>query len=108
MATKNVTVTVEGGILIATWAAGDNTDVGKGVEVPYHANISVQVTGGTVGTSTLQGSQDNATWGALGAGLSLAASNAVTNVPEKARFFRPSFGAAASGAIVVLVATLVR
>jgi hypothetical protein len=103
-----VEVYIEGGLLAATWGAMDNGDTGAPVEVPFHANISVQCIAGTIGTSTLEGSNDGVAWGALGAGLTIAASNAVSDVPVKARYLRPSVGAGGTDAEVVLVATVVR
>lgn len=105
MTEEPVSVVVEDTYLTATWTGLDNGDTGKPVDVRRYSKISVGCSTGTIGTSTLQGSQDGSTWGALGAGLTIAASNRVDDVPVAAAYLRPNVGAGGSGATVILKAT---
>lgn len=104
MAIKAVTVVIsEEGDWVVTWAAAVDTDTGKPVRVPYGVyDLTVQCPSGTIGTSSLQGSLDGTNWGALGAGLAIAASARVDAVAVPAMYIRPTFGASASAAVVVV------
>lgn len=90
------------GTKTATWAAMASGDTGTPVDISRWGAASIQCTAGTIGTSTLQGSNDGAVWGAIGAGLTIAAANRVDLVPIGVRFVRPNVGAGGTGAIVVL------
>lgn len=94
--------TEDGVSAIVSWAAMANGDVGTAVYVGDLKDLAVQCTGGTIGTSTLQGSEDGATWGAIGAGLTIATSNQVSAVGMVPAYIRPSVGASGSGAIIVV------
>lgn len=88
-----------------SWSAAADTDTGRPVDVSKWTNIAVQCTAGTIGTSTMQGSMDGTTWGALGAGMTIPASNGVLQLTTRAKFIRPSFGAGGTGAVVRAIAT---
>ena len=104
MVVAAVTVNEEDdGVIVVTWAASADGDTGKPVRVPGRVtNAAVGVIAGTIGTSSLQGSMDGVDFGALGAGLSIAASNRMDAVPVLPLYLRPTFGTSASGAVVVL------
>jgi len=101
MVVVGVSVVVESNTMLVTWAAAANGDTGKPVDVSMFPTLTVQATTGTIGTSTLQGSNDGVTWGAIGAGVTLAA-GVVTVVSANPKYVRPNFGAGATGAVVVL------
>lgn len=106
VAAVTVVQTTEGD-WVATWAAADNADTGKPVRVPGGVyDLTVQCISGTIGTTSLQGSHDGTAWGALAAGLAIAASNRVDAVAVSAMYLRPTFGASASAAVIVLAGKL--
>ena len=104
MVVVNVNMEVEENFAVIRWAAGASGDTGKPVDVSRYPYIASQIVAGTVGTSTLQGSLDGTTWGAIGAGHTLAASNAVTQTTGALRYIRPNFGAGATGAELMVIA----
>ena len=105
MVVVEATVTVFADYADIAWAAAANADTGRAVDVSKWTDINVQCTAGTIGTSTMQGSMDGITWGALGAGMTIPASNGVLSLTTRAKFIRPSFGAGATGAVVQAIAT---
>lgn len=102
MATAVVTAVVQDKRILATWAAESSGDVGQAVDVSLYMSIAVQCISGTIGTSTLQGSQDGVTFGAIGAGVTIPATNGVVIVAGPPKFVRPNVGASGAAAVIVL------
>ena len=105
MAVRPVTVIVEENRIIATWTGLNDGDTGQPVDFGKYDKCAAQCTAGTIGTSSMQGSNDNVTWGALGAGITIPASNGVVDVTPIALFLRPSVGTGGSGATVIAIAS---
>jgi len=106
MATIALTSNVqEDNTLQAVWAGGTNADNSVPVEVSRYRSAAFQHLSGTLGTTTVQGSNDGVAWGAIGAGVTLAAANAVSIITSLPRFVRIAYGAAAAGAVVTMSAT---
>lgn len=94
MATRVGNKTVEKNRCDVVWTGLLNTDVGGGVDIGRYNKVSFQAKGtfGAGGTVTMQGSNDGATWGALGAGLT-ATTTAVADVPARPKYVRPNITA---------------
>jgi hypothetical protein len=94
MATRVGNKTVEKNRCDVVWLALANGDVGGGVEIGRYNKVSFQAKGtfGAGGTCTMQGSNDGATWGALGAGLT-ATDSKVQDVPARPKYIRPNITA---------------
>lgn len=100
MAVKPATMVInENGTAVVTWANLDNGDTGAPVDVSRWPELSVQKTAGA-GTIALQGSNDNSTWGALGAGI--APDGTIKRVPEHPLYLRPSATVADDNTVVLV------
>lgn len=108
MAVKAYGVSNVGGARVYDWEAGDNGDDGTpfnpGSSVPLAG--AVQVIGGTVGTVTMQVSNDGTNWTTLkdlqGEDIALT-DNALAEFSTAALYIRPLFGVSAAGALVRMV-----
>lgn len=99
MATRSVVTQIDvNGIFLATWTGllQSSSDVGTAAGVPRCDILTFQLAGtlGTGGAVTLQGSQDNSTWGTLhtfgGADAVVDAIGEFVAVVEAPLYVRPS------------------